>query len=42
MLHLNLNKQGDLVDYEVVYNDNFLEQMLEYGKKYSFESSLSL
>ncbi len=29
---------GDkVVDYKVVYNDNFLNQMMEYGEKYSFE-----
>ena len=33
------DKQGGVVDYEVVYNDNYLEQMMEYGKKYSFELS---
>ncbi len=26
---------GKIVDYEIVYNDNYLEQMLHYGKKYS-------
>ena len=30
-----VEKNGKVVDYELVYNDNFLEQMLEYGKKYS-------
>ena len=33
------DKQGGVVDYEVVYNDNYLDQMMEYGKKYSFELS---
>ena len=28
---------GEITDYKVVYNDNYLEQMMEYGKKYSFE-----
>ena len=28
---------GEVTDYKVVYNDNYLEQMMEYGKKYSFE-----
>ena len=30
-----VEKDGKVVDYELVYNDNYLEQMLEYGKKYS-------
>lgn len=34
------NKKGEIVDYKVVYNNDFLEQMMEYGEKYSFESSL--
>ena len=34
-------KDGEITDYEVVYNDNFLEQHLEYGKKYSYESALA-
>lgn len=34
------NKKGVITDYKVVYNDDFLAQMLEYGEKYSFESSL--
>ena len=28
-------KDGKVVDYQIVYNDNYLEQMLQYGKKYS-------
>ena len=28
-------KGKDIVDYEIVYKDNYLEQMLEYGKKYA-------
>lgn len=28
-------KEGTVVDYEIVYNDNYLDQMLQYGKKYS-------
>lgn len=28
-------KNGKTVDYEIVYNDNYLDQMLQYGKKYS-------
>ncbi len=34
------NKKGEIVDYKVVYNNDFLEQMMEYGEKYSFESSM--
>jgi dipeptidyl-peptidase-3 len=30
-----VEKNGKVVDYKIVYNDNYLEQMLEYGKKYS-------
>ena len=30
-----VEKNGKVVDYKLVYNDNYLEQMLEYGKKYS-------
>ncbi len=30
-----VTKDGKVVDYEIVYNDNYLEQMLQYGKKYS-------
>ncbi len=30
-----VEKNGEVVDYEIVYNDNYLEQMLQYGKKYS-------
>jgi dipeptidyl-peptidase-3 len=28
-------EDGKVVDYQVVYNDNYLEQQLYYGKKYS-------
>ena len=28
-------KGRKIVDYKVVYNDNYLEQMLEYGRKYA-------
>ncbi len=28
-------KGREIVDYEIVYKDNYLEQMLEYGKKYA-------
>lgn len=31
------DRKGNLIDYEVIYHDDFLEQHLEYGKKYSFE-----
>ncbi len=30
-----VEKNGEVVDYEIVYNDNFLGQMLEYGEKYA-------
>ena len=26
---------GKVVDYKIVYNDNYLDQMLQYGKKYA-------
>ena len=35
------NKQGEITDYEVVYHNDFLEQHMEYGKKYSYESALA-
>ena len=28
-------KGKKIVDYQIVYNDNYLEQMLEYGRKYA-------
>ena len=28
-------KSYEVVDYEIVYNDSYIDQMLEYGKKYS-------
>ena len=34
-----VNKTGEITDYQVTYNSNFIEQHLEYGKKYSFESA---
>ena len=34
-----VNKAGEITDYQVTYNSNFIEQHLEYGKKYSFESA---
>ena len=30
-----VEKDGKVVDYEIRYNDDYLGQMLEYGKKYS-------
>ena len=30
-----VEKGGKVVDYKIVYNDNFLDQMLQYGQKYS-------
>ena len=30
-----VEKNGKVVDYKLVYNDNYLEQMLEYGRNYS-------
>ena len=32
------DKKGNVTDYKIVYNDNYLKQMLEYGEKYSFEN----
>ena len=32
-----VEKNGKVVDYKVVYVDDYLKQMMEYGKKYSFE-----
>lgn len=31
-------KDGRIVDYKITYHDNYLEQMMEYGKNYSFEN----
>ena len=28
-------KNGEVVDYEIVYNESYLDQMLQYGQKYS-------
>ena len=28
-------KDGVTTDYKIVYNDNYLDQMLQYGKKYA-------
>ena len=30
-------EKGEIVDYKVKYHDNYLNQMMEYGKNYSFE-----
>jgi len=30
-----VTKGGKVVDYKLVYNDSYLDQMLEYGKKYA-------
>jgi dipeptidyl-peptidase-3 len=30
-----VEKGGKVVDYKIVYNDNFLDQMLQYGQRYS-------
>ena len=30
-----VEKNGKVIDYQIVYNDSYLDQMLEYGKKYS-------
>ena len=30
-----VEKDGKIVDYQIVYNENYLDQMLQYGKKYS-------
>ena len=30
-----VEKGGKVVDYKIVYNDSYLQQMLEYGQKYS-------
>jgi dipeptidyl-peptidase-3 len=29
-----VEKNGKIVDYEVVYNDDYLKQQLDYGRKY--------
>lgn len=34
---LPVEKDGKIVDFEIHYNNDFLKQQLEYGKKYSFE-----
>ena len=30
-----VEKDGKVVDYKIVYNDSYLDQMLQYGRKYS-------
>ena len=30
-----VEKNGEIVDYEIVYNDDYLGQMLHYGRKYA-------
>ena len=30
-----VKKGGKTVDYKIVYNDDYLEQMLQYGRKYA-------
>jgi Peptidase family M49. len=30
-------EEGKVVDYKIIYNDNYLQQMINYGKNYSFE-----
>ena len=30
-----VEKDGEVVDYKIVYNDSYLDQMLQYGKKYA-------
>ena len=30
-----VEKDGKVVDYKIVYNDNYLDQMLQYGREYS-------
>ena len=29
-----VEKDGKVIDYKVVYNDNYLQQQLDYGRKY--------
>ena len=30
-----ISRLGKVVDYKIVYNDSYLDQMLEYGRKYA-------
>ena len=30
-----VQKGGEVVDYKIVYNESYLDQMLQYGVKYS-------
>ena len=32
-----VEENGKVIDYKVVYKDNYLNQMMEYGRDYSFE-----
>ena len=36
-----VEKDGQIVDVEVIYNDNYVEQMLHYSKEYSFLPTLN-
>ncbi len=36
-----VEQNGEIVDVEVVYNDNYVEQMLHYSKEYSFLPTLN-
>ena len=36
-----VEKDGQIVDVEVVYNDNYVKQMLHYSKEYSFLPTLN-
>ena len=36
-----VEKDGEIVDVEVVYNDNYVKQMLHYSKEYSFLPTLN-
>ena len=36
-----VEENGEIVDVEVVYNDNYVEQMLHYSKEYSFLPTLN-
>lgn len=29
-----VEKDGRIIDYQVIYNDDYLQQQLDYGKKY--------
>ena len=36
-----VEKDGEIVDVEIVYNYNYVEQMLHYSKEYSFLPTLN-